>query len=139
MEQNEIKKSNRYDIKIPERTLSIMLYSTCFGFCIGTYRGGRLASRKFLAENTHRRPTTVQGWYFYNKTKNYKVIKSSLIQGLKDCFKINSLALTWVFTSELIKYSRENVFKEFDNKNLKIFDEVVGATSTSILFSILCE
>jgi len=41
----------------------------CIGTAIGLVRGSRAAGLRFLAENAHRPPTTVQGWYFYNKTK----------------------------------------------------------------------
>ena len=41
-------------------------------------RGGRDASLRFLAENAHRPPRTVEGWYFYKKTKNYRVMWGGL-------------------------------------------------------------
>jgi hypothetical protein len=39
------------------------------GFCTGLYQAAKRSSLVFMAENAHRRPDTVQGWYFYNKTK----------------------------------------------------------------------
>jgi hypothetical protein len=39
------------------------------GFGAGVYQSAKRASLVFMAENAHRRPDTVQGWYFYNKTK----------------------------------------------------------------------
>ncbi|KAK4706004.1 hypothetical protein P7C70_g207, partial [Phenoliferia sp. Uapishka_3] len=53
------------------------------GFCSGLLTSSRLSARQFLAENAHRLPTTVQGWYFYQKTKNYRVIYSGVVGGLK--------------------------------------------------------
>ncbi|KAL8286315.1 hypothetical protein RQP46_004803 [Phenoliferia psychrophenolica] len=53
------------------------------GFCSGLLTASRLSARQFLAENAHRLPTTVQGWYFYQKTKNYRVIYSGVLGGLK--------------------------------------------------------
>lgn len=35
----------------------------------------------YLAENAHRRPETVQGWYFYNKTKYYKMLLAGFRRG----------------------------------------------------------
>ncbi|CEH15320.1 hypothetical protein CBOM_03641 [Ceraceosorus bombacis] len=44
------------------------------GFAAGAYNNASKAGLVFMAENAHRRPDTVQGWFFYNKTKNYKVV-----------------------------------------------------------------
>lgn len=77
-----------------------------FGFTSGLVSSSKLASKQFLAENAHRLPTTVQGcvqlsrsrvdltsltsfplvarsWYFYQKTKNYRVLFAGLKGGLK--------------------------------------------------------
>lgn len=39
------------------------------GLASGIFTNASKASLVFLAENAHRKPTTMQGWYFYNKTK----------------------------------------------------------------------
>ncbi|BGP36971.1 hypothetical protein JCM10449v2_000875 [Rhodotorula kratochvilovae] len=54
-----------------------------FGFTSGLVSSSKLASKQFLAENAHRLPTTVQGWYFYQKTKNYRVLWSGIKGGLR--------------------------------------------------------
>ncbi|POY72001.1 hypothetical protein BMF94_5010 [Rhodotorula taiwanensis] len=54
-----------------------------FGFTSGVVSASKLASKQFLAENAHRLPTTVQGWYFYQKTKNYRVAWSGIKGGLR--------------------------------------------------------
>lgn len=54
------------------------------GMALGVFRGGRMASLRFLAENAHRAPKTVKGWYFYNKTKNYRMMFGGLKEGGKD-------------------------------------------------------
>ena len=54
------------------------------GMALGVYRGGRMARLRFLAENAHRAPKTVKGWYFYNKTKNYRMMYGGLKEGAKD-------------------------------------------------------
>lgn len=48
---------------------TISLTSLAVGFFSGLYTGSHKAGLVFMAENAHRRPDTVQGWYFYNKTK----------------------------------------------------------------------
>ncbi|KAK4058127.1 hypothetical protein OIO90_000866 [Microbotryomycetes sp. JL221] len=57
--------------------------ASVFGFVSGLLTSSRLAARQFLAENAHRLPTTVQGWYFYQKTKNYRVMYYGLLGGFK--------------------------------------------------------
>jgi hypothetical protein len=49
--------------------LAIPLTGFTFGFGTGLYQSAKRSSLVFMAENAHRRPDTVQGWYFYNKTK----------------------------------------------------------------------
>lgn len=50
-------------------TLGIPVTGAAIGFGAGFYQSAKRAGLVFLAENAHRRPDTVQGWYFYNKTK----------------------------------------------------------------------
>jgi len=72
----------------------------CIGTAIGLVRGSRAAGLRFLAENAHRPPTTVQGWYFYNKTKNYKMMLGGLSKAGKDATKLGFTALAWVTFEE---------------------------------------
>lgn len=48
---------------------TIPMTSLALGFFSGFYMKSSKAGLVFMAENAHRRPETVQGWYFYNKTK----------------------------------------------------------------------
>ncbi|KAG1753813.1 uncharacterized protein EDB91DRAFT_1099953, partial [Suillus paluster] len=66
------------------------------GVFIGAVRGSRLASLRFLAENAHRPPKTIRGWYLYNKTKNYKRMAAGLKSGGKDAAKLGVTGLVWV-------------------------------------------
>jgi hypothetical protein len=56
---------------------------------IGLFRGAGNAKLRYLAENTHKRPTTVRGWYFYNKTKNYQMMWAGLKEGGKEAVSIS--------------------------------------------------
>ncbi|KAJ1308508.1 hypothetical protein OPQ81_004212 [Rhizoctonia solani] len=73
--------TGKIQINVPARYY--LVPGVCFttGFVLGLTRGARHASLRFLAENAHRRPTTVQGWYFYKKTKNYRVMWGGLKGG----------------------------------------------------------
>ncbi|KAH0587419.1 hypothetical protein H2248_006208 [Termitomyces sp. 'cryptogamus'] len=87
-------------LKIPARFLLVPGAALVVGTTIGLVRGSRKASLRFLAENAHRPPTTVQGWYFYNKTKNYKVIYGGLKGAGTDAAKLTTVALGWVGMEE---------------------------------------
>src|SRR5258708_475959 len=73
-------------VKRERRVSAMVLPVVCAsaGMALGVYRGGRMAGLRFLAENAHRAPETVKGWYFYNKTKNYRVVYGGLKEGGKD-------------------------------------------------------
>ncbi|OBZ70097.1 hypothetical protein A0H81_09899 [Grifola frondosa] len=70
------------------------------GATIGLFRGSRSASLRFLAENVHRPPTTVRGWYLYNKTKNYRMLLGGLKEGVADASKLGVTATGWVGIEE---------------------------------------
>ncbi|GAA5895969.1 hypothetical protein JCM5296_003157 [Sporobolomyces johnsonii] len=76
---------------IRQDTLIVPVSGFVFGFTSGLVSSSKLASKQFLAENAHRLPTTVQGWYFYKKTKNYRV----LFAGLKGGFRTGSRLGLW--------------------------------------------
>lgn len=49
--------------------MAIPITAFAIGFGTGLHQAAKRSSLVFMAENAHRRPDTVQGWYFYNKTK----------------------------------------------------------------------
>ena len=76
MSLEDVDSDERRTIRINVSDPSLLLIPVCaasFGFVSGLLSGGKKSSLQFLAENAHRQPTTLQGWYFYNKTKNYRV------------------------------------------------------------------
>ncbi len=87
-------------LQIPPRFFYVTGTAVLVGTAIGIVRGGRLAGMRFLAENAHRPPKTVQGWYFYNKTKNYKVMLGGLKGAGMDSLRLGLTALGWVGTEE---------------------------------------
>lgn len=54
--------SKRYNLRIPTSLLVLTPSAAVVGLFIGMRRGGEKARLRFLAENAHRQPTTVQGW-----------------------------------------------------------------------------
>jgi hypothetical protein len=83
----------------------VTIYLIIIRRLLGFIRGSREAGLQFLAENAHRQPTTVRGWYFYNKTKNYQMIWSGLKMGGRDAV---SLCLS-VIGSVFILYCRRRL------------------------------
>ncbi|KAJ2549561.1 hypothetical protein EV175_004401 [Coemansia sp. RSA 1933] len=56
-----------------DRLATMAMASFGAGALCGGYLGGKHSGRQYLAERAHRLPTTVDGWYFYQKWKNYRV------------------------------------------------------------------
>ncbi|KND00837.1 60S ribosomal protein L38 [Spizellomyces punctatus DAOM BR117] len=64
-------------------TLHLGFAGALGGFMTGFYLGGRQRSYQFLAENAHRMPKTVAGWYYYHKYKNYEIAHFGFKSGFK--------------------------------------------------------
>ena len=87
-------------VKLPRQYYLLPGAAVLTGISIGLFRGSRTASLRFLAENAHRPPTTVRGWYLYNKTKNYRVLLGGLREAGADATKLGLTAATWVAIEE---------------------------------------
>ncbi|KAJ7068061.1 hypothetical protein C8F01DRAFT_1116699 [Mycena amicta] len=83
-------------ITVPSRWYTVPLGAVAVGAIIGINRGARLASLRFLAENAHRPPTTQKGWYYYHKTKNYRVMLGGLRGGARDGGYLGLVSVGWV-------------------------------------------
>ena len=72
-------------LSLPPGDRLILLTTSCsfVTFFLGALNGGKKTSYQFLAENAHRLPRTHQGWYFYHKTKNYRVMQGGIQAGFK--------------------------------------------------------
>ncbi|ORZ31520.1 hypothetical protein BCR44DRAFT_36489 [Catenaria anguillulae PL171] len=62
-----------------------------WGFSLGALIGSRSAGLQFLAEHAHQLPVTVQGWYFYHKAKNYRMVWGGIKRGLWDAGRLGSV------------------------------------------------
>lgn len=115
-------------ITIPERYYLLPGAAIIVGTTIGLFRGSRTASLRFLAENAHRPPKTVRGWYLYNKTKNYRVLLGGLKGAGADATKLGLTAAGWVIVEE-------------GCTRLGVDDvrEVAAGLATGTLFGVVCE
>lgn len=115
-------------LNIPPRFYLVPGAAIIVGSAIGIMRGSQRASLSFLAENVHRPPTTVQGWYFYNKTKNYKVLLGGLKGAGLEASKVALVALGWVSIEEGLR-----------RVGWGRFGEIGAAVGTAGMFSAVCE
>lgn len=122
------KKPEPIRININPRYYQVPGAAILVGTAIGLARGSRRAGLQFQAENAHRPPKTLQGWYYYKKTKNYKVMLGGLLQGGKTALQLGSTAVVWVGVEE-----------GFNQCNLGNFREVGAGLVTSGVFSVLCK
>lgn len=93
----------RKQIHINVSDPTLLLIPVCaasFGFASGLLSGGKKSSLQFLAENAHRQPTTLQGWYFYNKTKNYRVALAAARTGISTAAKLGAWTSAFVAIKE---------------------------------------
>ena len=125
MEENEA-----IHISIPPRLYQVPGTALVVGTVIGAVRGSRKEGLRFLAENAHRAPTTLQGWYFYNKTKNYRKILGGLREGGRQGLKLSTTALGWVTIEESIRTF---------GHGLEEVAEIGAGVGTGALFGLVCK
>jgi len=76
------------------------------GFTSGMASGARHTGLVYLAENAHRRPETVQGWYFYNKTKYYRMILGGVQRGASTGMRLTGWVAGWCLIDVLVENAR---------------------------------
>lgn len=94
---------------IPPRYLILTGTTALTGLSLGLMRGGRQASLQYLAENAHRQPRTVEGWYFYKKTKNYRVMWGALKGGGREALRLGAVGLLWAGLEDGVARAGERV------------------------------
>jgi len=124
MEENEA-----IHINIPPRLYQVPGAALAVGTVIGAVRGSRKEGLRFLAENAHRAPTTLRGWYFYNKTKNYRKILGGLREGGRQGLKLSATAMGWVTIEEGIRRL---------GHGLEEAAEVGAGVGTGVMFGLVC-
>ncbi|KAI7863213.1 hypothetical protein BDF14DRAFT_1845736 [Spinellus fusiger] len=119
---------NRAGLTTQPRLVLLSSVGGFWGFAMGSFLGGRQAGLQYLAENAHRLPTTVQGWYFYHKTKNYRVALGGVKRGLRFAARTGGLCLMY----GAIEAGLDDIRGEADVAN-----SVVAGVTTGTLFSTL--
>jgi hypothetical protein len=80
-----------------------------WGFTFGAFIGGRQAGLQYLAENAHRLPRTKDGWYFYHKTKNYRVLLGGIRQGMRQAGRMGTVCLVYSGLEGIMDRLRDQV------------------------------
>ncbi|GHJ89090.1 hypothetical protein NliqN6_5492 [Naganishia liquefaciens] len=101
--------TERWSVHIPRRLLILPPTAVVLGALIGMSRGGSRARLRFLAENAHRQPTTIQGWYFYTKTRNYRILFGSLREGSKTGLTLGAATALYVLSEEGVRSVRNRL------------------------------
>ena len=125
-----MEKNETIHINVPPRLYQVPGTALVVGTAIGAVRGSRKEGLRFLAENAHRAPTTLQGWYFYNKTKNYRMILGGLVEGGRQGAKLSATAAGWVTIEESIRTF---------GRGFEETAEVGAGVATGALFGLVCE
>ncbi|GFZ44130.1 hypothetical protein JCM24511_01851 [Saitozyma sp. JCM 24511] len=97
-------------LTVPTSLLVLPTSAAIVGMIIGMSRGGSRARLRFLAENAHRPPTTVQGWYFYTKTRNYRVFFAAARTGARYALGLGGATAAYVLLDESVGWTREQIF-----------------------------
>ncbi|KAI7893704.1 uncharacterized protein EV154DRAFT_460479 [Mucor mucedo] len=118
----------RAGLSTKPRLLLMTTIGTFWGFSIGAFLGGQQSGLQYLAENAHKLPTTVQGWYFYHKTKNYRMMLGGVKRGLKFAGKTGGLCLLYGSVEAAI----DDVRGEAD-----VLNSVTAGIATGTIFSTL--
>ncbi|KAI6117642.1 hypothetical protein EV401DRAFT_1968440 [Pisolithus croceorrhizus] len=123
---------NAYDVTpiIHSRYFILPVSAAAVGTVVGAVRGSRMAALRFLAENAHRPPTTIRGWYLYNKTKNYRRMAAGLKHGGADALRLGVTTLVWVGIEDGLERCG------YPWTEAKEFGAGVG---TALVFSSVCE
>lgn len=133
---------------MPFSTLLVSSAMT-LGFVSGFANGARHTALVFLAENAHRRPETVQGWYFYNKTKYYRMILGGFRRGAHTGLQLAGWVGGWclldILTESVRSYTAEKRGEErpphtsLDRHGLgHWFDGAVAGVSTGLISAVGC-
>ncbi|WWC61680.1 uncharacterized protein I303_104265 [Kwoniella dejecticola CBS 10117] len=101
--------TTRISLTVPTSLLILPPTAAFIGLSIGLARGGNRSRLRFLAENAHRQPKTIQGWYFYTKTRNYRVFFGAAKTGSKFALGLGGATALYVLLDESIGFIRESI------------------------------
>ncbi|CCG82356.1 Putative uncharacterized protein [Taphrina deformans PYCC 5710] len=119
-------RNERLSLPPAPRLFLYTVSSSLLTFVLGAMSGGKKTSYQFLAENAHRLPRTHQGWYFYHKTKNYRV----MLGGIQSGFKYAGRTMGWTLLYASTETALDRIRGTIDAANT-----VAAAVGTAGIFS----
>lgn len=118
----------RAGLSTKPRLILMTSLGSFWGFSMGAFLGAQQSGLQYLAENAHKLPTTVQGWYFYHKTKNYRMMLGGVKRGMRFAGKTGGLCLLYGG----LEAALDDVRGEAD-----VLNSVAAGVATSTIFSAL--
>ncbi|KAF9111258.1 hypothetical protein BGX27_005173 [Mortierella sp. AM989] len=101
--------------------------SAFWGFVFGGVIGSRQSGMQYLAENAHRLPKNMEGWYFYHKRKNYRMAFGALKKGA--IYSAKTGVLVGLF--EVLEASAD-----FYRGGADLLNSMVAGVASGALFSV---
>ena len=98
--EEKVDHHNRLSRPGPARIVFYFTNTLGIFWVIGFLRARRLAAHQFLAENSHRLPTSDAGWYLYHRAKNYRVLWQGFKGGVKYGLAGGACAFFYGFVEE---------------------------------------
>jgi hypothetical protein len=99
-------RSQRMGIAPVPRMLLLTGIGGATGFFRGLFRGASRAGLQFRAENAHRQPKTQNGWYYYHRAKNYKMVLAAFRSGTWNALQLGGLVGVYTGTEAGIDFLR---------------------------------
>ncbi|KAG0204154.1 hypothetical protein BGX28_003805 [Mortierella sp. GBA30] len=118
---------NRIGLEPVKRILLITGTASFWGFMLGGVIGSRQAGMQYLAENAHRLPKNMEGWYFYHKRKNYRMLWGALQKGA--VYSAKTGALVGLF--EILEASAD-----FYRGGADFFNSMMAGIASGAIFSV---
>ena len=92
---------NRLNRPGPARLVFYFTNAFLIFWAIGFLRARRSAAHRFLAENSHRLPTSDAGWYLYHRAKSYQTAWQGIKAGTKYGLAGGGSALFYGYVEEV--------------------------------------
>lgn len=93
--------SARLSLPTPQRLLLGTSTAFLVGLTLGGTHGFGTAGLRFRAENAHRLPKDPTGWYFYHKSKNYRMMLDGVREGVRMGGRVAVWTLVFLGTEEV--------------------------------------
>lgn len=98
--------NERLHLSPQDRLQVVATIGGTIGAALGLYEGIKLSSLRYLAENAHRLPKNVGGWYFYHKKKNYVMITNGCKQAVKTGMRYSAFVSSFFALEAGLDYIR---------------------------------